>query len=97
MEELGETGMRRRRHVYGGWRFVYRKEGYSMVVGLLIEPLLPYLKENYGVGRGPGGSLWLKFEDSGTEGVLWETGREEPRQSGAVVSDPRLEIASLHH
>lgn len=99
MEGLGETGMRWRRHVHGGWGFVYRKEGYSMVVGVLREPLLPYLKENYSVGKGPGGSLRLKFEDSGTEGVLWETGREEPRQSGAVVvvSDPRLEIASLHH
>lgn len=99
MEGLGETGMRWRRHVHGGWGFVSRKEGYSMMVGVLREPLLPYLKENYGVGKGPGGSLRLKFEDSGTEKVLWETGREEPRQSGAVgvVSGPRLEIASLHH
>lgn len=86
-------------HVHGSWGFVSRKEGYSMMVGVLREPLPPYLKENYGVGKGPGGSLRLKFEDSSTEGVLWETGREEPRQSGAVVvvSDPRLEIASLHH
>lgn len=49
-------------------------------------------------GESPSGSLQLKFEDSGTEGVLWETGREELRQSGTVVvvSDPKLEIVSLH-
>lgn len=40
MEELGETWMRQRRHLHGRWGFMYRKEGYRMVGGVLVEPLL---------------------------------------------------------